>query len=125
MRKYKQLTSEQRHAIGLGLKNRASMRKITESIGVSPSTVSREVKRNQNKRNGYSWRLAHEMAGERKERLPGNRTISESMKKKVKDHIRDDWSPEQVSGHLRRHGQIEVSHETIYKWIREKRQAGR
>jgi len=124
MYKYKQLTSEQRYAIDLGLENQAPMRKIAESIGVSPSTVSREIMRNKNKRGGYSWRLAHEIAGERKERLPGNRTIPESVRKKMKDHIRDDWSPEQVSGHLRRYEQIKVSHETIYKWIREDKQAG-
>ncbi|MDD3562034.1 IS30 family transposase, partial [Petrimonas mucosa] len=39
--------------------------------------VSRELQRNKDKRGGYSWRLAHEMAMERRERLPGNRATPE------------------------------------------------
>ncbi|WP_169337984.1 helix-turn-helix domain-containing protein, partial [Proteiniphilum acetatigenes] len=35
-KKYKQLTSEQRYAIYLGIKNGDSQRTIAESIGVSP-----------------------------------------------------------------------------------------
>ncbi|SFU65041.1 Helix-turn-helix domain-containing protein, partial [Porphyromonadaceae bacterium KHP3R9] len=64
MKKYKQLTSEQRYAIYLGLENGDTQRTIASLIGVSPSAVSRELQRNKDKRGGYSWRLAHEMAME-------------------------------------------------------------
>jgi len=74
MKKYKQLTSEQRYAIYLGLEEGTSKKDIALRIGVHLSTLYRELGRNENKRGGYSWRLAHEMAGERKERLPGNRS---------------------------------------------------
>ncbi len=60
---YKQLTSEQRYAIFLGLENELSQSEIARSIEVSASTASRELKRNRNKRGGYTWRLADEMAG--------------------------------------------------------------
>ncbi len=45
MKKYKQLTSEQRYAIYLGLENGDTQRTIAGLIGVSPSTVSRELPR--------------------------------------------------------------------------------
>ncbi|SFU47495.1 Helix-turn-helix domain-containing protein, partial [Porphyromonadaceae bacterium KHP3R9] len=77
MKKYKQLISEQRYAIYLGLENGDTQRTIASLIGVSPSAVSRELQRNKDKRGGYSWRLAHEMAMERRERLPGNRSTPE------------------------------------------------
>nr|WP_161941944.1 helix-turn-helix domain-containing protein [Petrimonas mucosa] len=118
MKKYKQLTSEQRYAIYLGLENGDTQRTIASLIGVSPSAVSRELQRNKDKRGGYSWRLAHEMAMERRERLPGNRSTPEWIKQKVNRLVRKDWSPGQISGHLRKKENIRVSHETIYKWIR-------
>src|SRR5690554_5012871 len=124
IQKYKQLTSEQRYGIYLGKQKGASQRVIAESIGVSPSTVSRELRRNSSKHGRYSWRLAHEMAQERKERLPGNRATPEWIKQKVFRLVRDEWSPRQISGYLEKYKQIRVSHETIYKWIREDKITG-
>jgi IS30 family transposase len=46
MKKYKQLTSEQRYAIYLSLENGDTQRTIASLIGVSPSAVSRELQRN-------------------------------------------------------------------------------
>lgn len=91
MKKYKQLTSEQRYAIYLSLENGDTQRTIASLIGVSPSAVSRELQRNKDKRGGYSWRLAHEMAMERRERLPGNRATPEWIKQKVIRLVRKDW----------------------------------
>jgi IS30 family transposase len=52
MKKYKQLTSEQRYAIYLGLENGDTQRMIASLIGVSPSAVSRELQRNKDKKAG-------------------------------------------------------------------------
>ena len=64
------------------------------------------------------------MADERKKRLPGNRTTLEWIKQKVIRYIHKDWSPKQISGYLKKFKQISVSHETIYKWIREDKKNG-
>ncbi|PLB85218.1 hypothetical protein C0T31_12090 [Dysgonamonadaceae bacterium] len=109
MKKYKQLTSEQRYAIYLGLKEEASKKDIASQIGVHVSTLYRELERNKNKRGGYSRRLAHEMAGERKERLQGNRSTPPWIKEKVLGLIREDWSPKQISGYLKKHENIALS----------------
>lgn len=108
----------------MGLEEGASKRNIASRIGVHPSTVYRELKRNKNKRGGYSWKLAHEMAQERKERLPGNRSTPEWIKQKALRLIRKDWSPKQVSGSLKREENINISHETIYRWIRKDKKNG-
>jgi len=81
MIRYKQLTSEQRYAIFIGLQEGKSKRSIAQSIGVSPSTVCREITRNKTKHGKYSRRIAHEMAMERKERVPGNKTTAEWIKR--------------------------------------------
>ncbi len=124
MKKYKQLTSEQRYTIYLGVKNGKKKTKIAAEIGVNVSTVYRELNRNKNKSGGYSWRLAHEIAQERKERLPGNRAIDEWIKQKVIKLIRKEWSPRQISGYLGKHEGINISHETIYRWIRQDKREG-
>ena len=70
---YKQLTSEQRYAIKLGLQAKMTLTTIAQQICVSVSTVSREIKRNKNRNGGYLWKLAHEMVLERREIVVHNR----------------------------------------------------
>ena len=108
----------------MGVKNDKKKTKIATEIGVNVSTIYRELNRNKNKSGGYSWRLAHEMAQERKERLPGNRSTDEWIRQKVIRLIRKEWSPRQISGYLSKHEDIDISHETIYRWIRQDKKEG-
>ena len=80
--KYKQLTREQRYAISLGLKEGKTQKAIALQIGVSASTVSRELRGNKSHR-VYSYSLADEMSRERRERLPGNRKIPSAIEKEA------------------------------------------
>lgn len=115
---YKQLTSEQRYAIKLGLQAKMTFSAIAKQICVSVSTVTREVRRNKSLRGGYSWRLAHEMALERRERVTANRlTPRPVLQRALKLLVEEDWSPVQISGYLKKQG-ISISHETIYRVIR-------
>ncbi|WP_262349742.1 hypothetical protein [Parabacteroides johnsonii] len=50
-------------------------------MGVSASTVSRELRRNKSHR-VYSYSLADEMSRERRERLSGNRKIPSAIEKR-------------------------------------------
>jgi len=38
--------------------------------------------------------------------------------------LRQDWSPEQIAGRLRRDGTLQISHETIYRYVWADRRAG-
>lgn len=115
---YKQLTSEQRYAIKLGLQAKMTLSAIAKQIDVSVSTISREIKRNKNSRGVYAWRLAHEMALERRERVAYNRlTPRPILQRALKLLVEEDWSPMQISGYLAKQG-ITISHETIYRTIR-------
>ena len=55
---YKQLTSEQRYTISVLLQNRTKQKEIAKAINVSPSTVSRELRRNSGVRGRYNWETA-------------------------------------------------------------------
>ena len=116
---YKQLTSEQRYTISVLLSKGLKKKEIAEAIGVSNSTITRELQRNSSKRGVYKWEIAQKQAEKRSKRTPGNRAISKAIWSSVKHYLVDEqWSPEQISGYLAKDG-IEISHETIYAWIRE------
>lgn len=120
---YKHLISTQRSQIFAYRQCGKSPKYIAAAVGVHVSTIYRELSRNSNKRGGYAHN-AHEMAMERQERISGNARISNKTKFECLQHIRaDQWSPEQISGNLREKG-IKVSHTTIYKWIKEDKEAG-
>ena len=69
MKKYKQLISQQRYTISAMLQKGYSQKEIADAVGVSASTISRELKRNRGKRGVYSYKLADEMAQERREQI--------------------------------------------------------
>lgn len=115
---YKQLSREQRYAIYLGLQEKKTLTAIARQIGVSISTVSREVKRNQNRHGRYIFAVACEMTQIRRERSYANRRLDEYViKQALKLLVDKDWSPQQISGYLK-NKDIHISHESIYSLIR-------
>ncbi len=117
---YNHLTREQRYAIYLGQQRKDSMSAIARQIGVSPSTVSREIFRNKTKSGKYVWNKADDIAVRRARRIPGNRRTSEILRWRIEQLITDEqWSPRQISGWFRKNEGIVISYETIYKMIRE------
>ncbi len=116
---YNHLTREQRYAIYLGQQRKDSMSAIARQIGVSPSTVSREMSRNRTKSGKYVWNKADDMAVSRARRTPGNRKTPETLRWRIEQLITDEqWSPKQISGWLEKDEGLRISHETIYKMIR-------
>ena len=78
-------------------------------IGVSQSTISRELKRNSGKR-GYRFKQAHSLASARraaKVRTPKMTIENISL---IEAKLQEDWSPEQISGWLRVNLNIFISH---------------
>ena len=115
---YKHLISEQRYVIYLEKQKKTPNKEIARLIGVSESTVSRELRRNCTASGKYVWTKAQQMADSRIHRNPGNRAISQELRWRVKQLIIDEqWSPKQISGWLAKDG-TRISHETIYKMIR-------
>lgn len=115
------LTLSEREEIRAGLSARMSIRAIARSLNRSPSTISREVQRNRGTR-GYKAvdanNRANRMAKRPKvcllERNPQLRNL-------VQEKLESKWSPEQISGWLRRtfprQNMMQISAETIYKTL--------
>src|SRR5437868_11868046 len=112
---YRQLTQEQRYQIYALMKADWSQLAIAAEVGVHPSTISRELKRNRGRRN-YRPRQADEMARARKMNHITIR-IKPRTWALIEKYLRQDWSPEQVSGWLFKEQRLRVSHERIYQHI--------
>ena len=99
------------------------VRAIAEQTGRSPSTISRELRRNQDPDSGqYRPFTAHKLAVRRLARpRPGKIAADPALRQFVLERLEKRWSPEQVSQALRREFPDEparhVVHETIYQAV--------
>ena len=92
-------------------------------VGIHPSTMSREVRRNHGKR-GYRRQQAHRFALLR-QRTKARRRIAPATWYCVTRLLQDEWSPGQISGWLRTIQGAFVSPEWIYQHgYRDKRAQG-
>ena len=122
--KDKQLIREQRYQIDSLLQVGTSVKKISELIDTSISSVYREIKRNSNKR-GYGAFYAQQQCDIRKERYGRNRKFTPDMEQYVRKKIIDEqWSPEQIVGHAKSNNIPIVSVERIYQCIRKDKDDG-
>jgi len=116
MNHYNQLTQEQRYHI-YGLKKaRSSQTDIAKEVGVHKSTISREVRRNCGER-GYRPQQAHKRALDNRQQAKKHIKFTSELKSIVTKKILLDWSPDQISGYLRKEGSAEISHESIYQFL--------
>lgn len=91
---------------------------IARELGRHRSTVSQELKRNAAPYDGwYRARRAQQRAHARRYRSRRNSQFGDRHWKRVEELLRQEWSPEQVSGHLRLERELRISHETIYRHI--------
>ena len=122
--KYKHLTSEQRYTIEVLLRQQKSRKEISQTIGVSQSTLCREIKRNSGQR-GYHYHQAHVKAADRQRRLQNYRNLTIEIRGFIRTKMTEDqWSPAQIAGYLRRKGKPTVCVETIYAYIRADKENG-
>jgi IS30 family transposase len=121
MKTYYQLTQDQRYQIYEMKTTGQSRRAIAQAVGVNRSTVHRELLRNTGER-GYRPQQAHEKAISR--RAKAKPRISKATWEDIEKRLREDWSPEQISGWYKKHLVTQVSHEWIYQHILADKQAG-
>lgn len=109
----------EREEIALGIAAGQSIRTIAKRIGRSPSTVSRELRRNSVKGRylaSTAQVVAHHRAGRPK---PAKLMVNDRLRARVEADLAKRRSPEQIAGRLRREfpddPEMRVSTETIYQ----------
>ena len=120
------LTVEQRYTIGALRAQSISVTDIAKTIGKHKSVVSRELRRNADKRNGhYSYQLAQRKYEQRQQLKPKKIYFTDSIKQYVEQKLRERLSPEQIAGEAKKTSQACVSAERIYQHVwQEKKKKG-
>ena len=113
------LRLEEREEISRGIAAGQSMRRIAQGLRRSPSTISREIRRNGGC-SAYRASWADKRAWERALRPKPYRLARHAeLRWRVAQKLALQWSPEQIAGWLKRQFPadpgMQVSHETIYR----------
>jgi IS30 family transposase len=125
MSTYHQLTQEERYLITAQLMSGICQAQIARLLGRHRSTIAREVQRNVTHHDGkYRAEKAHSYATARRRRCRRGARFSAQDMARVASLVRRKWSAEQISGVLRKTGELQISHETIYRRIRWDKKAG-
>lgn len=120
---YRQLTHGQRYMIYALKQEGCNQSKIAQAVGVHKSTISRELRRNV-RMLGYRPAMAQRLAMSRRCLARRPKVLTARARKQIRSYLRKKWSPEQISGWLRVGRKFSVSHETIYKYIKEDKDKG-
>ncbi|GCD42530.1 IS30 family transposase [Streptomyces paromomycinus] len=118
------LSERERIHIADRLREKASIRSIAAELGRSPSTVSREIRRNRTDGTRKQWHyrpFAAQARADGRRPRPKPRKISQNpeLRDAVQAGLDQRWSPEQICHALRRQfphrPEMHVVHETVYQ----------
>ena len=113
------LSFVEREEISRGLQAGESLRRIAARLGRAPSTISREVARNDGRPGYRAWRAA--VATQRRARRPRMTKLASHgrLRAAVEQRLFERWSPQQIARRLvvdhPDDAEMRVSHETIYR----------
>ena len=118
---YKHLDANERDLLAVLKSKGKSLRKIATILIRSPSTLSRELKRNAPPvyTGYYLSHKAQERADKRnRESHRRPRLKTDVIRRYVEKRLRRGWSPELIAGRLAiEHPELSISPEAIYQWV--------
>lgn len=120
---YQHLTQAERYQIYAYRKAGFSMRGVAAELERSPSTISRELRRNRGKR-GYRPLKAHHLSQQRAQESRRRFRLGATQWRTITRLIKRQWSPEQIARRVGLEDTLRVSHEWIYRFIAADRASG-
>lgn len=120
-----QIASGERYAISQCVKQRMSVRAIARFLGRAPSSISRELRRNQCAHDGaYRYEIAQRKTQNR--RHLGHRQWRYSLADwaRIIQLLEEWWSPEQIAETLGVQGRLHITATSIYRFVRRNRKLG-
>lgn len=120
MRKYNQLSADERDKIAVLKANGFNLSDIGQILGRNRSTISRELRRNKSDKYAcYTPHLAQARCQHRKQEANTHpRLKNNQIREYVQQKLKEDYSPEQIAGRITmEHPGLSISHEAIYQYI--------
>ncbi len=117
------LSEDERVTVADLHRQRHSIRAIAAEMGRSPSTISRELRRNRDPGRGqYRPFVAQRLAVDRRARPGRGKIVNDDVLREfVGSLLKKRWSPEQISHELRtefpKQPEMQLAHETIYQAV--------
>ncbi len=121
MKSYTHFTLFEREYLQQNYEKGKSIRKIAEALGRSPSTISRELKRNWSKKaNHYHHWHAHTNYLHRRKRChrKNHLLLNNQMYQFVQSKLEQYWSPEITAGKWNLTNKEKLSYSSIYRAVR-------
>ncbi len=115
--RYTQLTLSKRYQITALIKAGLNQKNIALELGVHPSTISRELRRNKDFIRGYNAELVQVKVVKREKTKKKRSSLTKQIERYIRSKLKLDWSPEQISGRMKIDIGVSVVHETIYRYI--------
>ena len=122
-RRYTRLADQERESISRGLAQHKSIRQLARELNRSPSTISREIRRNKGKSGYRAFSASRRAKAAASSRKRGKRKIEkqEGLLSYVMEKLQREWSPQEISKRLKIEYawdmNMQVSHEAIYQYI--------
>lgn len=120
---YKRLALQERESISRGLAQKKTMRAIAREINRTPSTITREIKRNSGKSGYRAFSASQRARTAAASRRKGKSKIAqlEQLRRYVLEKLREEWSPEEICTRIKIEYSwdmvMQISHEAIYQYI--------
>ena len=114
------LTAEERDRIARLWHQQADQKEIARAVGRSPSTISRELRRNRTGHEYYASQ-SHRQAQRRRHERPLVRKMDDpQINQAVRQGLAQEWAPAQIAGRMKQQDcDRSVSPPTIYAWIKQ------
>lgn len=120
MKKYSRVTYEVRCQIYAYMQAGITQVEMARKTGYHKATISREIRRNSSL-SCYNPKVAHKYYRSRYSLCRRPYKLIGFTKELVEKKLTEGWSPAQISGRLKLESTISISHECIYKLVRNRR----
>ena len=115
MVKYVRVSCDVRCQIEAFLQTEISVLEMAKLLGLHKTTIYREINRNK-KGEFYTARAAQNAALRRFKNCRRKSSITPFIAQKIEEKLAMGWSPEQISGRLKKENVAAISFQTIYKF---------